>query len=347
MKVSLLCPATDQRWETMTDTMDADLFHSRPWILALMDAYQFKVEAAVVESQTGSLVGGIAYSRIDDLLGDRLVSLPFSDACDPLPKNGKTWELLFRQLSSFGVPIYLRCLDNENAPHDGRFTTAKCARWHHVPVLAEPEAQLRSICPAARRAIRRARREGVCIRTLGKAEGTKEFHRLHVALRKNKYRLLAQPVAFFQSIARRFSAVDGWYPLGAFHEGRLIAVTIYLRWRNRLYYKFNASAPESLYLRPNNLLVWEGLELARSLGCTELDFGPSDDNQRGLIRFKRQFGATERELRFLQYVPPGWRDERSEEMRDLLQNLTGLFTSPDLPNSLADKAGEILYPLFA
>jgi len=75
-------------------------------------------------------------------------------------------------------------------------------------------------------------------------------------------------------------------------------------------------------MRPNNLLVWSSIELARSLGCRTLDFGPSDDDQPGLIRFKRQFGAAERELRFLRYIPPEWQDHRGDDMRRLLGELT-------------------------
>jgi len=41
----------------------------------------------------------------------------------------------------------------------------------------------------------------------------------------------------------------------------------------------------------NSLLVWAGMTLGRALDCRALDLGPSDDDQPGLIRFKRQFGA--------------------------------------------------------
>jgi lipid II:glycine glycyltransferase (peptidoglycan interpeptide bridge formation enzyme) len=199
---------------------------------------------------------------------------------------------------------------------------------------------------STRRAIRKAERSGVTIRPLEGAEGITAFHGLHVVLRKQKYRLLAQPLAFFQAISRSFREVGGWFPLGAFLGGKLIAATIYLRWADTLYYKFNASSPDSLSARPNTLLVSAGIRLAKSLGCQNLDLGPSDDNQLGLIRFKRQFGARERELRSLRYVPPGWRDEHAA-VRESLAEVTRVATSRGVPDEVTRDAGALLYRLFA
>ena len=185
------------------------------------------------------------------------------------------------------------------------------------------------------------------IRPLDGLEGLRGFYGLHVGLRKRKYRLLAQPPSFFDAIARRFGEADGWFPLGAYLGDRLVAATIYLRWGDTLYYKFNASALDALDARPNNLLVWEGITLARSLGCRRVDLGPSDDDQPGLIRFKRYFGAKDKELRFLSYTPPEWRDERGTEARRLFGALTDLFTAPDVPDDVTARAGALLYRYFS
>ena len=180
---------------------------------------------------------------------------------------------------------------------------------------ARPDLVRHDRCAAG--AIRRAEGAGVEIRPLIGVEGLHGFLDLHAALRKRKYRLLAQPACSSRR-SRHFAAVQGWHPLGAFIDGRLIAATIYLRWGDVLYYKFNASALDALAVRPNNLLIWAGAKLARSLGCRALDLGPSDDDQPGLIRFKRGFGAAERELTFFRWSPPGFSAERGAEVRRLL-----------------------------
>jgi CelD/BcsL family acetyltransferase involved in cellulose biosynthesis len=168
-----------------------------------------------------------------------------------------------------------------------------------------------------------------------------------VALRKSKYRLLAQPLAFFEEIARRFKAAGKWHALGAWLDDRLIAGTIYLSWADTLYYKFNASSLDALEVRPNSLLTWEGIELANTLGCRQLDLGPSDDDQPGLIRFKRQFGAQERELRFLRLAPDGWDDQPALAQKRLLGDVTRMLTRSDVPDEVSAEAGALLYRYFA
>ena len=53
------------------------------------------------------------------------------------------------------------------------------------------------------RAVRKAEHRGVVVRPLNGSDGLAEFHRLHVALRKRKYHLLAQPFEFFEAIVAK------------------------------------------------------------------------------------------------------------------------------------------------
>jgi CelD/BcsL family acetyltransferase involved in cellulose biosynthesis len=173
-----------------------------------------------------------------------------------------------------------------------------------------------------------------------------EFIALHVGVRKHKYGLLAQPHAFFDALRARFTAVDGWFPLAALHEDRVVAVTVYLRWRDTLYYKFNASLPDALPLRPNNLLVDAGVELACALGCRRFDFGASDEDQPGLVRFKRQFGAEEGVITVLSMGGPG-DDPRDVAARRVLSAMQAIFCDDAVPDAVTARAGDLLYRYFA
>jgi CelD/BcsL family acetyltransferase involved in cellulose biosynthesis len=171
-----------------------------------------------------------------------------------------------------------------------------------------------------------------------------EFVRLHVALRKRKYRMLAQPYAFFATLRNHFKDTGGWFPLAAFHGERVVAVTVFLKWKDRLFYKFNASAADALPLRPNDALMWEGLRLAHELQCSTLDLGASDDTQPGLIRFKRNYGAEEREIRDYRYSPlpvPAGAGRKA-----VLGHAAELFTLPVVPDHVTRLAGAVLYRYF-
>ncbi len=327
MSANIECidPLTDGRWTELMRQPNAGLFHSLPWLQAIEDCYGFGIRACV-----SGEAAGIPYCVLNDLAGPRVVALPFTDACDPI---GSSTGCILTHLQSYRLPVQLRLLNSRM-----NLEVSKRARWHRLSLPAE------SIAPVFCRGVRKAQHMGVQVRPLSNIH---EFLRLHVAVRKNKYRLLAQPALFFESIQRRFSAVGAWHALGAYHQNQLIAATIYLRCGEILYYKFSASDQGKLALRPNNLLLWEGARLAVSLGCHTLDLGPSDDDQPGLIRFKRNTGAREQELQFLTWTPPGWRKEQAAEVRALLSEMTDLLTGPEVPDEVAMRAADKLYRYFA
>jgi CelD/BcsL family acetyltransferase involved in cellulose biosynthesis len=341
-----LDPVTDPLWSQLVARHRSGLFHSPLWLGAVQDAYEFRLRASVITDGTGDVTAGIAFSCLDAPPGPRLVAAPFCDACDPLLVHVEAWTELLASLKAHEQPIMLRCLDVRPPDHHG-FAVVKRARWHAVLLESTEDGRWRALDSSTRRAIRKARREGVVIRPLSLGPDLTDFHRLHVALRKAKYRLLAQPLTFFEAIARRFQIADNWHALGAWLGDRLIAGTMYLRWGDTLYYKFNASSLDALDVRPNSLLTWEGIELASTLGCRVLDLGPSDDDQPGLMRFKRQFGAEERELQFLRRDPPGWDDAPAQVQQRILGQITMRLTQPDVPDDLTARAGALLYRYFA
>lgn len=345
-RIECIDPVRDATWLALLQSSSAGLFHSPAWLRVLEDTYSFRIQAYVARAGDGSVLGGVPFCELDDMMGKRIVALPFSDACDPLVDSTATWLALRERLEAHGVPLQLRCLRATTVRSTKSFEVTKRARWHHIKLVSSEDEMWNRLAGSTRRAIRKARRAGVTIRALDQREGCEGFHKLHVALRKRKYRLLAQSPSFFEAIANRFLAQNAWFPRGAFIGDRLVAATIYLKCGDTLYYKFNASAQDALAVRPNNLLLWDGILLAQSLGCSTLDLGPSDDNQPGLIRFKQNFGAEQDELQFLHWVPRGWVDHTAPA-RQALGELGFAFTAPDVPDEIAARAGDSLYRFFS
>ena len=347
MVITAVNPLTDPLWLGLIQKEPAGLFHSPAWLRALGDTYGFPVRAWIALDASGEPTAGIAYCELDDLAGHRIVSLPFSDNCDPLFLSLDAWHALLARLQLQRIPVHLRCLFEHRVCASSSFLSIeKRARWHRLSVSGSEGEIWHAITPPARRAIRLAERAGVEIRPMSGEADREAFHRMHVALRKTKYRLLAQPVRFFEAIEHHFQETGAWHSLAAFLDGRMIAATVYLRWGSVLYYKFNASSLDCLHVRPNNLLVWAGIRLAKSLGCSALDLGPSDDDQPGLIRFKRNFGAEEHELRFARWTPPGW-DPGPPDVRRMLGEMTSFLTEPGVPDDITARAGAEFYRFFA
>jgi len=82
--VHVLDPLTDTRWTDLLERHPrASVFHSRGWLEALKRTYGYEPIVLTTSAQ-GRLENGLAVCRVRTWLSRRLVSLPFSDHCDPL-----------------------------------------------------------------------------------------------------------------------------------------------------------------------------------------------------------------------------------------------------------------------
>jgi len=309
----------------------------------LTDTYAFDLRALVALDEAGEPRSGVPFCPIRDFRGDRLVALPFCDYCDPLVEDQAEWEALLSEMLSAGRPLYMRCLRNSLPVQDARLTTVRQARWHGADLQDDLEVIWSRCDPSARRAIRKAQHEGVKVRAAEDAKTLRAFYDLHLAVRKFKYRLLAQPYAMFQSVWQRFMVPQQGRLLVAAKADEIISGAVFLEWQDRLFYKFAASNPAHLRDRPNDLIMWEGIRYAKAQGLTHLDLGLSDWDQDGLIRYKQKFATEERIIRFLR---PARTDPGGNEHR-FLHELTQLFTEPSVPDRITEMAGGVLYRYLA
>ncbi len=294
----------------------------------------------------GEPCAGIPFCRITDILGERIVALPFSDYCDPLVDNADTWRCLIDQLLPEHCPITVRCLHNDLPLADERFSLVKEAKWHGLDLRPEPDALWDGMHDSTHRAIRKSQREGLVVRLAQSEEELRAFFEMHLKVRKYKYGLLAQPYSFFQNIWRHFVEAQHGFLLLALWGDKIVAGDFFLEWKDTLYYKFNASLPGDLSHRPNDLLIWEGIQRGKNRGLELLDFGLSDIDQEGLVRYKRKFGTEEKTISFLRHEPNGGPTPVEKEMRELLGKLTNRFTDQLVPDPVTERAGEDLYRLF-
>jgi len=152
---------TDPRWQELQTRARGSLFHSSAWASVLTDTYRF-APRALLALDGDRAVSGIPWCRVDDPRGPRIISLPFSDYCGPIgaPPLGP----LIAELARGGLPVRWRVLVDPDAPADdyGRITGR--ARWHGILVTATPESDAwPELASSARRAVVKARREGVVV----------------------------------------------------------------------------------------------------------------------------------------------------------------------------------------
>ncbi len=337
-------PRTHPLWHELASGPGGSLFTSPPWITAVSDTYGFTPSARVRVDDSGSPDAGVAWIDVNDLRGQRRVALPFCDRADPIVEDLTSWQAVAADALGDEVPLNLRCLDTSPAVEDPRLSTIGEAAWHATPLTRSLDELHAAFRPQTRRNIATAERAGVEVILSAEAEAVREYHRLHVELRKRKYRLLAQPREFLDRIWKAFSPADAIRTALAMVDGRPVAGALYLVWQDTAYYKFGASQVEFLPLRPNDAIHWQVIRWAHGRGLRMLDWGLSDLDQPGLGRYKRGWASVEGRIRTLNAGGPPL--GRRTDVEETLAAITDLLTDPSVPQAVTARAGAALYRFF-
>jgi CelD/BcsL family acetyltransferase involved in cellulose biosynthesis len=292
----------------------------------------------------GAIEAAIPFSKVSDIRGDRIVCLPFSDYCDPLVPDSESWSQLIARLIGHNLPINLRTLRNSIPSADKRFIIKGNALWHGVDLTRSEQDLWTALDASARQNIRRAQRHNIVVREGRTIDDVRIFYGMHCKLRKSKYRLLAQPLQFFENLHHEFAPRDAINVLIAEQAGCPIAAVFLLEWNGTLYYKFNASL--DLLYRPNDLLAWSAILLGRRRGMIRFDFGLSDPAQPGLVRYKQKFATEERAISLLRWQPDDYLNPKGELAGRMLNRITNLMTDPAVPDHVTQAAGDELYRYF-
>jgi CelD/BcsL family acetyltransferase involved in cellulose biosynthesis len=338
-------PRTDPLWAELAGSDRGSLFTSPPWVDAVCGTYGFVPDARVSVGPSGRPLGGVAWVDVqDDVLGHRRQALPFCDRADPVAADADEWARLGAELLDGDLPVTMRCLADSPAVADARFTVRGQDAWHSTDLDRPLDDVRAAIRPQTRRNIATAERAGVEVVLRDDEEAMAEYHRLHVGLRKRKYRLLAQPLDLFERIRQAFLPADAVRIGLALVDGRPVAGAVYLVWGDTVYYKFGASEAEFLPLRPNDALHWRLIRWASDRGLRTLDWGLSDLDQPGLVAYKRNWASREGRICTLEALGRPRRD--AAEAGGLLRTVTDLLTDPSVPDPVTARAGAALYRYF-
>lgn len=347
MNIICVDPRTAPEWQDLVQKYPSSVFNSPEWLKVVAETYGIDLFAQVAVDEDGHPQAGVSFCRVRDLFGERIVTRPFSDYCDPLVHDQQEWERLVEPLLSEHCMVTARCLHNDVPLSDERFKLTGQAKWHGIDLRPDLNTLWERIDGSARRAIKKAQNEGVTVRAAQNEDDLRAFFKMHLGIRKGKYHLVAQPYRFFEMIWKHFIEQGKGVVLLAVYQNEIVGGIFFLEWKDTFYYKFNASMANHLTCRPNDLLTWTGIQYAKEKGYPNWDFGLSDWDQEGLLRYKRKYASVEKTISFLQHVPDDAAPvPHSKQLRKLMSQLTDLFTDGTVPDPITEKAGEILYPLF-
>lgn len=227
--------------------------------------------------------------------------MPFTDFCRPLTLDGLELEPLYREAVEYGRGrgwTYLEC--RGRTEHWKGATSSLAFYGHSIDLRPGTQVVYKNFDDALRRGIRKAEASGLQLETAYSVEAMKHYYRLHCVTRR-KHGLPPQPWRFFESIGRYLLEQGCGFVVLARRAGRPIAGMVFLHLGTQAIYKYGASEPAFQSLRPNNLLMWEGIKRCAAMGIERLHLGRTSLANLGLRRFKLAFGAVEEPMECQRY----------------------------------------------
>jgi CelD/BcsL family acetyltransferase involved in cellulose biosynthesis len=339
-------PVGDRGWSDLVDRHPAaSVFHSPGWLGALRQTYGY--EPFVITTSPGpTLENGLVVCRVKGWTSRRLVSVPFSDHCDPLvdrssdlaevlaflaeERRSAGWSSLeLRPRASIGQPFDAAARACDMEP-DREYCL------HRLDLRPEASEIFQGFHRSStQRAIRRAEREGLSYET-GTSDGLlASFYRL-LRMARRRHGLPPQPLAWFRNLITCLG--DRVAIHVARKDGQPIASILTLSFKNTMFYKYGGSDAEHHRLGGMSFLFWRTIQGARARRFVELDLGRSDLDQPGLTAFKDHLGALRSSLIYYRH-PQRHRDAARNEWTSWAAR--GLFAR--LPDAALDLAGRLLY----
>jgi CelD/BcsL family acetyltransferase involved in cellulose biosynthesis len=354
--VHVLAPLTDPRWDDLVARHPrASVFHTRAWLEALARTYGYE-PAVLTTTPAGPLDDGLVFCRVRTWAARRLVSLPFSDHCEPLVDEpadlaamvgwfeaevrGRRWRSFeVRPRTEHGGRPF-RADDGPGTVRGGGrpFRAAESRRFvlHTLDLRRPADAVFKGFHPSStQRAIRRAEREGL-EHDAGRSQAhLADFFGL-LRLTRRRHGLPPQPLEWFRQLLASFG--DRLTIHLARHEGSAVAGILTLTCGNTMVYKYGGSDAAHHARGGMPFLFWRAIQGAQPQGVEQLDLGRSDLGQEGLIAFKDHLGAARSELTY--YGMPG---RTAGGARIGLLSRAARRLAAHLPDAALDLTGRVLY----
>ena len=288
-----------------------------------------------------TLRNGVPFCRVNSwLTGQRLVSVPFSDHCEPLVDRAEDLETLLSSLKQDADARTLRYIEirpvGDVFPSGMARDTKETYCLHILDLHQDSDDIFRGFHKdCVQRKIRRAEREALDYEE-GRSEALlQKFYRLLVVTRIRQ-QLPPQPVKWFRNLIECMG--DKLEIRVASKNGRPIASIVTIRHRDTLVYKYGCSDKQFSNLGGTQLLFWKAILKAKNDGLSTLDLGRSNLDNHGLIEFKDRWGATRSELSYWRYPANRFHGGPETGWVRLVKQIVSVA-----PPGLVTMAGRMLY----
>ncbi|MFQ5628926.1 MAG: lipid II:glycine glycyltransferase FemX [bacterium] len=295
--LKIINPLSEPQWdELVLANEQASFFHSAVWARCLAETNGYKpVYFAGIEN--GKLETLIPMMEVrSGLTGRRGVSLPFTDYSDPVLAEGMDFGNILEQIIAHGKRSAWKVLELRDGRGDQTvFDPSYMYYGHSLDLRPGEDAIYCNFKANTKRNIKKAFKEGVTVCLSNSFESVRKFYDLNCKTCK-KHGLPPQPFRFFANLHRHAIFHNHGIVALGFHKSNVVAAAIFLHFGKKAIYKYGASDPAYLSLRPNNLVMWEAIRNYARKQYQCFCFGKTDPENLGLRRFKQGWGTEEHKI---------------------------------------------------
>ena len=317
------------------------MFHTRGWLSALQTTYGYVPVAFTTSSPTENFTNAVLFCIVRSwLTGSRLVSLPFSDHCEPLVEDTSQLWKLFAHIDLLRKKERWRYVEmrssNSLLDFDRDFSHATTYHLHRLDLSPSLDALHKGFHKdCIQRKINRAERESLTYEAGRSASLLQQLYGL-LQLTRSRHHVPPPPFEWFENVVAGMGK-DACIRIAS-KGGQPIAGILTLDHGKKRVYKYGGSDKNFHNLGATPMLFWQAIKDAKEAGMEELDLGRSDLDNVGLITFKERWSAARSTL-------TTWRAPAVTESSSFEHHKVRLVKAvcARLPDSVLTWAGRLLY----
>lgn len=318
MRIHQIDPLQDPRWTRLVEKHPkASVFHTVGWLEALQRTYVYRPVVFTTSGLNEELQNGLLFCHVRSwLTGGRMVSLPFSDHCEPLFDSSSELRFVMEYLRADlqhrnWKYIELRPANgslSQDGPRCG-FEPSDEYCLHLMDLRPKLDDIFRSLHKdSAQRRIRHAATAGVTCECGRSSKLLKDFYDL-MLLTRGRHHLPPQPFSWFRNLVDSMN--EALEIRVAYKDKARVAAILTLRHRDTTYYKYGCSDSRFKHFGAMPYLLWKVIEESKGAGAQEFDLGRSDLDNPTLVSFKNHWAKQPLNLTYWRYpgmsTTPGWK----------------------------------------
>ncbi len=334
----------------MQDISKLDIFHHPSWFSVLSKSYGFDVRVIGHSGEDGgekkedrsqksevNLQASVEVGIPFVVKKNKYISLPFSDFVSLLNSKEEIDTIISGIIKS-NPKVEIEIRDK----YAGNRFESELIGYKHLLFLTNNEDEIFDSFKKTQvqQPIHKALRDGLTAVIKTDYESVTNFYNLHLLTRK-KLGVPIQPKKFFYHLWNEIINKGMGYVVLVRLNEKVISSGIFIGFNKILTYKFSASHPDYLNYRPNNLMLWTGIQEAKKRGFEIFDFGRTDLETEGLRKFKQGWGTVEEPL-YYSYYPKAPGDSKFK----LVKNKIVAPIIKHSPKFVCRLSGELFYKYF-